>query len=436
MAIRWSLISPRYGPRRPLHSFRWSGPVTLFGHATALSSPNDHCVTPNNYTLTSVAHCDVSNEPLVLHVPDTDDRYSVMQCIDAWTNTFAYIGRRATGTKEGAFLFAPAAWNGLVPDGMTRITTPSTMFTINARYAVSGPDDFPTVTRLQEQTWATPLSRYPEPPPSAWRTLGDRNIAPFNEGVAEELRFWEQLRAWMALFPPPKDDRPLVWSFVPLGLLGGPETYLHADADLVAIFTEAALAGQAKVGTLAMEGMPAPVNGWLQARHAFDYNTDRLELGTIDSPEWEIPNRHRAHEARAGMAMVSLWGNHGYEVDCAVAFVDGQDALLSGTHRYVIHFDRTPPTDAFWSLTMYDAVNCSLVENPINRYSIGDRTTGVRYNADGSLDLYLHHASPGAEQEVNWLPTPAGAFLLILRMYQPQAAVLDGSYVLPPITRL
>jgi hypothetical protein len=101
----------------------------------------------------------------------------------------------------------------------------------------------------------------------------------------------------------------------------------------------------------------------------------------------------------------------------------------------VIHFVRTPPVDAFWSLTMYDAANFCLVENPVNRYSIGDRTPGVRYNADGSLDLYLQNASPDAEQEANWLPTPAGAFLPILRMYQPHAAVLDGRYVLPPITR-
>ena len=60
---------------------------------------------------------------------------------------------------------------------------------------------------------------------------------------------------------------------------------------------------------------------------------------------------------------------------------------------------------------------------------------GVRYNADGSMALSLHHASPGTEQEANWLPSPAGAFLTILRLYQPQVAVLDGSYVLPPITR-
>jgi Protein of unknown function (DUF1214) len=195
--------------------------------------------------------------------------------------------------------------------------------------------------------------------------------------------------------------------------------YLHADADLVAILTEASCTGQATVDVLAPERVAASVNGWLHRLHSFAYNTHRLELGTINRPEWKIPNRE--------------WAN---EVDGAYAFVDDRGEPLTGARRYVIHFEQTPPVDAFWALTMYDATNDSLVKNPIDRYAIGDRTPGLRYNADGSLDLYLQHASPGAEQEANWLPTPAGAFLPTLHMYQPQEAVRDGRYVLPPITRL
>jgi hypothetical protein len=232
----------------------FAAPVNLFSHATALSGLHDFSSIGNTDTLCSVAHCDVSNEPLVLHVPDSDDRSFVMHCVDPWTATFASIVRPTTGPRHGAFLFASAAWDGPVPDGVTRITTPHTMFTINARYAVSGSDDLPAAARLQQQTWITPLSRYPKLPQTAWRTFGDWNIAPFTEDVGEELRFWEQLRAWMALFPPRDADRVLVRSFFPLGLLGGPDTYLHADADLVAILTEAAHTGQANLEALPTAG--------------------------------------------------------------------------------------------------------------------------------------------------------------------------------------
>ena len=93
------------------------------------------------------------------------------------------------------------------------------------------------------------------PPQTAWRTYGDRIIALFNKDVPEELRSWERLRAWMALFPPPKDDRPLLWSFVPLGLLGGPETYLHTDAELVAALIKAACIAQTMIDNFATARM-------------------------------------------------------------------------------------------------------------------------------------------------------------------------------------
>ncbi len=96
-----------------------------------------------------------------------------------------------------------------------------------------------------------------------------------------------------------------------------------------------------------------------------------------------------------------------------------------------------PPVDAFWSLTMYDAHEFYLVANPIDRYSIGDRTPGLKYGADGSLTLYLQKDSPGADKESNWLPAPPdGAFRPIMRMYQPKQEIMNGSYLLPPIRRV
>ena len=77
-----------------------------------------------------------------------------------------------------------------------------------------------------------------------------------------------------------------------------------------------------------------------------------------------------------------------------------------------------------------------LVENPINRYSIGDRTPGLKYNDDGSLDIYIQHDSPGPDKESNWLPAPEGDFRPLLRMYQPRLEALDGTYMLPPIRRV
>jgi hypothetical protein len=140
---------------------------------------------------------------------------------------------------------------------------------------------------------------------------------------------------------------------------------------------------------------------------------------------------------RAAAARGGLLGNHGYEAAYAQIYVDADDRPLDGAHRYELRFTKTPPCSAFWSVTMYDAQDFFLVANPIDRYSIGDRTPGLRFADDGSLTIALQTDEPAEpERRANWLPTPAGAFRPLLRMYEPDDAVFDGSYELPAIVRI
>jgi hypothetical protein len=113
---------------------------------------------------------------------------------------------------------------------------------------------------------------------------------------------------------------------------------------------------------------------------------------------------------------------------------DGAGQTLRGQHEYVLHFPpgQLPPNDAFWSLTMTDVAGF-MVSNPIDRYSVGSRTS-LAPNADGSIDIYIQRTAP-AGHESNWLPAPAGAFKLMLRAYLPGRAILDGEYHVPPVMK-
>lgn len=112
--------------------------------------------------------------------------------------------------------------------------------------------------------------------------------------------------------------------------------------------------------------------------------------------------------------------------------VDGAGHVLSGEHDYILHFPPggLPPVNAFWSLTMADEKE-RFVANPINRYCVTDRS-GLAPNPDGSVDIYVQNAAP-AGHESNWLPAPIGKFRLWLRAYVPGAAILDGTYMAPPV---
>jgi hypothetical protein len=412
----------------------WAAPVNTFGYARELLGPETEFVSPNNDTLYTMAMVDATHEAQVLHLPDTYDRYYVMQFVDTWTNNFAFLGRRATGTQESTYLLTGPDWQGDVPEGMTLLRAPTNVFAVVGRYATTGGDDLAKVWALQDDTWLTPLSRYPQKPDNSARTFGDWNLAPYDERVRNDLKFWEQLRAWMQLFPPSAIDQAYQQKFEPLGLLAEESPYVNPDPAL----TETLKAGEKEFWAFLQANLAPgePLNGWSFAVDAFNFNLDHLGIGTLDTPEWKFSDRATAFFYRAVIARVGLWGNNTYEAAYPSVFLDEHGEQLNGAREYVLHFDELPPVDAFWSVTMYNMPKFYLVANPIKRYSIGDRTPGLKYNPDGSLDIYLQHESPGPDKESNWLPAPKGDFRPILRMYQPLPEALDGTYVLPPVRRV
>lgn len=130
------------------------------------------------------------------------------------------------------------------------------------------------------------------------------------------------------------------------------------------------------------------------------------------------------------------------------AFVDGDGRPLDGENAYVIHFEKDgtfPSHSGVWAISAHR--EHFYVHNPIERYAVGAGTP-LRYNTDGSLDVYIQAHSPGPDRESNWLPCPpSGRFNLTARSYQPKAELIDGrtenglvveagSYTIPPVTRV
>ncbi|WP_033213754.1 DUF1254 domain-containing protein [Kitasatospora phosalacinea] len=409
---------------------RGTGPIgptewNTFGHAAELAGPTSDFVSVNNDTLYSVAPLDLSAGPLLLHVPDTGGAYDVLQFIDAWTNNFAYVGRRSSGTAEQTWLIAPPGWRGTAPDGVPVIVSPTTVAVIAGRNHCAGPDDLERVRGIQRQLTLTPLEGGGGTPAGLPEPTAD---------VPEELLFLERLRLWMAAFPPAADDTAFQQRFAPIGLLDrGRSPYLDGPAEWAATLAKGLAAGRERVEAATL-GTEQPAGEWTANLHLFDYNLDFLGPGTRDEPQWRIADRRAAYLTRAVAARIGLWGNHAYEAVYATTYNDADGVPLSGAHAYTLRFERTPPVGAFWSVTMYGTPDYLLVANEIDRYSIGDRTPGLVYGEDGSLTLYIQHRRPTDPVELaNWLPAPEGGFRPVTRMYQPQDAVLDGSYRLPAV---
>ncbi|HTT53230.1 MAG TPA: DUF1254 domain-containing protein [Streptosporangiaceae bacterium] len=400
-----------------------AAPFNQFSHAPGLAGPGDQFVSINNDTIYSIAQIDVSGGPVLLQVPDAAGRYYVLQFVDAWTNNFAYVGRRATGTGAGSFLLTPPGWTGAAPDVTGVIEFPTTVGTIVGRWACDGPADLGQVRALQDRLT---LERYGAAAPGTG--------VPEPAGVPAGLDFFEQLRSWWQAFPPSGPDQDYQQRFAPLGLLDPQSGYAAAPAALAQALTAGEAAAKQRMEATLRAGDLAPVvNGWTLTFHMFDYNLDHLGPGTIDDPAWKMPDRTASYLARALAARAGLWGNHGYEAAYPMTYTDAGGDQLDGRNQYTITFREDPPVGAFWSITMYDLPDYYLVGNPIGRYSIGDRTPGLRRGADGSLTIVIQHDQPADTS--NWLPAPAAPFRPIMRLYQPQPAILDGTYQLPPIVR-
>jgi hypothetical protein len=158
------------------------------------------------------------------------------------------------------------------------------------------------------------------------------------------------------------------------------------------------------------------VNGWVIRRGLGEYGTD--------------------YARRAQTALVSLGANLDADSVAPRATVDEQGRPLNGHHRYRMHFapGELPPVRGFWSLTVYNDKQF-FVDNPIDRYAIGDRDD-IAPGPDGSVDILIQHDEPGPNLESNWLPAPTGSFNVTLRAYWPEQSILNGSWTPPPLTRL
>jgi hypothetical protein len=139
---------------------------------------------------------------------------------------------------------------------------------------------------------------------------------------------------------------------------------------------------------------------------------------------------------RTNIAKIGIYANSPKEAYYPLAFVDSNNQILDGKNNYKITFPagQLPPAKYFWSLTMYDNGTQLLVDNPIQRYSIGDRTKSLKPNADGSLTIYMGNARPKSGTG-NWLPAPNSGFNVMMRIYGPKENVLNGKWIPPPIVK-
>jgi hypothetical protein len=387
-------------------------PVNRMYHYPAIVGPHNagNLRAPNNDTLYFSGWFDISAEPLVIHTPDTRGRYYTIAVTNQYAEV-AHIGRRTTGTGEGYFALVPPGWKGELPRGVQAIPTETPVGWLLGRMLVDGESDVDAAMALVEDIWTASLSEF---------VAGQRPPLPQPVDAAaldplDSLDFFAVMNQQLKKLPARPAEAGLMAQFDQIGV--GPNSTFDAATLSSARrkgLQKAISDGSAMVTASTQRTIP-DYNGWMISHEIGRYGFNYLA---------------RAAVVKGG------YGNLPEESLYPAAVFDSEGDVMSGADRFRLHFaaGQLPPVDGFWSLAAYRLADLQFEENTLRRYSIGDRTPGLQYGADGSLTIALQHDDPGPG--VNWLPVPAGRFMLVMRLYEPRNAALANDYLLPRIEKL
>jgi hypothetical protein len=408
------------------------GPMNMFVSVPEYPPGDFKGVVRSNFdTLYSIAWLDMTKEPVVVSAPDTGGRYYLLPMLDMWTDVFASPGWRTTGTQAGTFLLTPQGWRPdlrdrfvdefKLPKDTQRIETPTPYVWIIGRTKTDGPADYDAVHQIQAGYKVTPLSEWGKPPKPAEVKIDpsvDMKTPPKVQVDTMPVdKYFAYAADLMKVNPPHVTDQPIIARMKKIGIEPGkPFTFETLDPvvkkGLEGVAEDAQKLMAWKVPTIARVA-----NGW-------SMNTDTMGV------------YGNYYLKRAIVAQVGLGANLPEDAIYPLNLGDEAGRPLDGANAYVLHFEKgqTPPTGAFWSVTLYDSDGFQ-VPNALNRFAVSSWMP-FRYNADGSLDLYFQNQDPGPGKTANWLPAPRGAFNLTMRIYAPKSEALTGRWNPPPVTRV
>ncbi|MGM4961699.1 DUF1254 domain-containing protein (plasmid) [Bradyrhizobium barranii] len=384
---------------------------------------------PNADTLYSLGWLDLT-EPQVFSHPDMGNRYYLFELTDLWmSDSESSPSRRTADGKAANYLFTGPGWKGEVPAGMKQFPMATRYMVILGRtYADGTEQDYKAVNELQAQYKITPLSSWGKsytpvaPPvnPNPGFSMTDKpQPVIITMGTEGYFNLLATLMGGDA--PPAAGDGPILASMAKIGIVPGkPFEMSKLDPAVQAALKDIPQSALKKIedNKAALGGI---IDGWVVTKGLGTYGPD-------------------SYMTRAVVAAFGWPANQQRDAVYPYTETDSTGQKLTGANKYTLTFakDATPPVNGFWSITMYMIdQGWWFVPNPLNKFTASLRDN-PKFNADGSLTIYFQNESPGKDKEANWLPTPKGEFIPMLRMYWPKnesPSILNGSWKPPAVQK-
>lgn len=380
----------------------------VFRHQDGMPSPKDASIRRKSYDAPySWAWLDLRAEPVVVQMPAIPaGRFVVMQFYDLWGHNLAHVDTKSGASKPVNILLAGPGWKGTQPKGVDRVVRADTMLVgVTGRTAAATPGDAASVAELQKQYRIVPLSQFTKS--AAPRAAPPITFAAFDEAKAETGTFIGYVNQLLPYVRPDAAEQLAFKRYAGIGMVAG-KSYdpTKMDSAVVAAIDAGVTEARGK-----LEKAMADVRGAVDP------------VGTREAFGGDAMKR----SISAGFDLHRVARNE--IVEFPIAGDGGGDPFEKGArYRLVFPPGQLPPVDAFWSLEMISVPDVRYLDNPVNRYVIDSRMTGLKKNADGSIEIAIQRESPGPELESNWLPSPNTGFSLTLRLFAPKPEAIDGRW--------
>jgi hypothetical protein len=409
-------------------NFSLGGGYNTVYYITTPPTPLAEAITPNNQTPYATLHLSTKNGPVVLDIPPASKRTAIFgSATDIWQVPIADIGPAGTDQgKGGRYLFLPPDYNGKVPEGYFVVSTNLSDIFVALRLIPLDDANYGEAAEYAKNINAYPLSQAAMPPEGDYIDMAGKRIPTL---PVYDLSFFENIAELLNDEPLLERDKVMGGMLASIGIEKGKP--FAPKGKIKRALEKAAKDGFAYLEyTFETPGYSHeiywPDRQWLSikqpSKEGFVYDEGNYlmldERGSLFHWVTFIPRR-------LGKATAYVLGIN-----------DANGKLLSGKQNYRLDVPAKVPAKDFWSVIAYGKNTKSFIYNDVDKVGLSSYDkSSLKVNDDGTIDIYFGEKAP-AGLESNWIPTAGEDFFLLFRLYGPEEAYFDKSFVLPDVKRI
>ncbi len=417
-----SMISMRKG------NFDLGGSFNTVYWLSKPPTPLQEAITPNNQTPYATVFITTKNGPVVLDIPPASKRTAIFgSAINVWQEPVADIGPAGMDKgKGGKYLFLPPGYKGKIPQGYFMVPMDQYDAFVALRLIPLNGAGFGEAAKYALNLNAYPLSQAAHPPKGHYIDIANKHLPTL---PVYNLSFFADITELLNEEPLLARDKVMGGMLASIGIEKG-KPFAPEGKEKQAL-EKAAKAGYAYLQYM-FETPGYSTETYWPNRQWQDLKQPSKDGFVYDEGKYLLMDERGSMFFWVTFIPRHLGKASAYLLDLR----DAGGKLLSGKYNYKLIVPANVPARDFWSVIAYSMKTKAFIYNNANKVGLSSYDkSAMKMNKDGSVDIYFGKKAP-AGLKSNWIPTAGEDFFLLFRLYGPEKAYFDKSFVLPDVEKI